>query len=118
MKPTPYLMLLLLSMGLCSCGLLRAPIKIAGGVAQGTARLGHAAVTKPKEAHEKRKARKEAERRDQEARDAAARGAGPTFGDGPSFGSNPTFGTEGTPLPGPMANDPTVDQAPPLPSDE
>ena len=106
----------LLALTLCSCGLLRAPFKIAGGVAKGTANLGRAAVNKPKEAHAKRKARKEAERRNQETKDAASRGAGPTFGGNSSFGASPTFGTEGTLLPSPMASDPTVNSDPPLPT--
>ncbi|MGB1128683.1 MAG: hypothetical protein ACPG4K_01435 [Haloferula sp.] len=111
-----YFSIPLLCLLLCSCGLLRAPVRVAGGVAQGTAQLGRAAVTKPKEAHEKRKAKKEAERRNREAKEAAARGAGGNLGgSSASFGSNPTFGSGGIPLPDPMESDPTVGPDPQLP---
>lgn len=104
----------ILALLMCSCGLLRAPVRLAGGMAQGTAQLGRAAVTKPKEAHEKRKAKKEAERRNREAEEAAARGAGPSLEGSPSFGSGPSLGGEGTPLPDPMESDPTVGSDPQL----
>jgi len=105
----------LLTLTLCSCGLIRAPIKMAGGVAKGTAQLGRAAVTKPVELHKKRKEDKETARRQRETKEAAARGTGPSLGESSSFGTNPTFGTGGTLLPGPMESDPTVNSDPPLP---
>lgn len=104
-----------LCLTLCSCGLLRAPFKVVGGVTKGTAQLGRAAVTKPMDAHKERKARKETEKRQRETKEAAARDAGPNLGGSSEFGSNPTFGTGGIALPDPMDSDPTVGSDPLLP---
>jgi hypothetical protein len=84
-----------------SCGLLRAPVKIVGGVVQGTTKVTKAAVDAPKEAWDKRKARKEAESRDAEARRKSGRDAGPTMGDpSPVGGQAPDIGGgSGPPIP-------------------
>ncbi|WP_353566696.1 hypothetical protein [Haloferula sargassicola] len=62
-----------------SCGLIRAPFKIAGGLVEGTAKATKAAVNAPGEALEKRKQRKAAEKKKQEAKDKAAARQGSTF---------------------------------------
>lgn len=72
---TRLLSICLLAALLSSCGLIRAPFRVAGGVAQATKK----AVTAPGEAMKKRKQRKEGERRAQEARDSASRDAGPSL---------------------------------------
>ncbi|MBK1825399.1 hypothetical protein [Haloferula rosea] len=110
-----FLAISIITLSLCSCGIVRAPFKVAGGVAKGTASLSRAAVTKPMEAHKKRKANKEVEKRQRETKEAAARDAGPSLGGNSGFGSNPTFGTGGTKLPDPMESDPTVGSDPLLP---
>ena len=63
MKTIALLCLLLLS----SCGLIRAPFKIVGGVAKGTANLTQAAVKAPGKAKDKRKAKKAKEKKREEA---------------------------------------------------
>ncbi|MGE9269588.1 MAG: hypothetical protein ACQKBU_02195 [Verrucomicrobiales bacterium] len=57
------LVLIPLCLSFCACGLIRAPFKLAGSVTKGTAQLGKAAVAKPMEMREKRKAEKEAEKK-------------------------------------------------------
>lgn len=86
---------------LSSCKLLQLPLRVAGGVAEGTA----TAVKAPGKAHKERKQRKEAERKKQEARERAARGSGgnlsgesPGFGSSPSLGGSTSLGGEGIPL--------------------
>ncbi|MBB5349806.1 hypothetical protein HNR46_000027 [Haloferula luteola] len=55
-----------------SCGLIRMPIHVVGGVVEGTARATKAAVDVPGNALKKRKAKKAAEQQKKEAAEAAA----------------------------------------------
>ena len=84
-----------------SCGLLRAPVKVVGGLVQGTAKVTKAAVDAPKEALDKRRARKEAEARNEESRGKSGRDAGPDLGNPPPVGGQaPSLdGSAGPPLP-------------------
>lgn len=106
------LLLLPLIAGLPSCGLIKAPFKIAGGVVSATADVAYAAVEKPIDGHRKRKARR-AEK--QKLKDAEEEKQAQTeTGTTPAASSTPLL-TD--PLPSdPLPTDPlTAD--PPLPSD-
>lgn len=94
-----------LALGLSGCGLLRAPVKVVGGVVQGTAHVTKAAATAPGKAWDKRKRRKEeselsgdSPRQGGEAADLGGSGAR-LDGEAPNFGGQGiNFGGEGTPL--------------------
>ena len=103
--------LIILSLALCSCGVVKAPVRLAGGLAKGTAKLGKAAVTKPKEAYDKRQARKKAEQERAETREAAARDRGGRLGTNDGMGSGVSLGGSGPSLDFP----PPAEQEPPLP---
>ncbi|BCX48761.1 hypothetical protein HAHE_26690 [Haloferula helveola] len=107
-----------------SCKLLQAPVRVAGGLARGTAQVTEAAFKAPGEAMEKRKQRKEAEERGREARESASRGSGPSLsGSGGDFGGSPSFGSggatfgDGTPIEGPTSLDPGLPTMPVRPDD-
>lgn len=93
---------------LSSCKLLQLPLRVAGGVAEGTATV----VKAPGKAHKERKQRKEAERKKQEARERAARGSGGDLsGESPGLGSSTSLGGGGTSLGGggiPLDADPSI----------
>lgn len=103
------LALLLLPFGLASCGLIRAPVKIVGGVVQGTAQLTKAAATAPGKAWDKRQQRKQEE---EPAEDGAPR----TGGD-PAPGGDPPPGVlppdPGPELPAEVPPEPLFDDSQP-----
>lgn len=96
-------------LGLASCGLLRAPVTVAGNIVKGTAQLTEAAVTAPVDAYERRKQRKEAEKDREETKSRAARGGGPSLsGESPSMDGSPSFGSDLPTLPDPVEGEPLV----------
>ena len=109
----PFVLLPILPL-LSSCALVQAPLRLAGGAIEGTARATRAAATAPGRAYEKHQKKKEKDRRQQEAKDRVARGSGGNlggestgFGSSPSFGDSSSFGS-GVPLDGeaPVIPDP------------
>lgn len=78
MTPTRVLPTVLAAASLASCSLVRLPLRVAGGVIEGTAEVAGAAVSKPMEAHRKRKARKEREKAEKEQQEATAAQGLPT----------------------------------------
>lgn len=104
---TRLLVLLPLILLLGSCALVTAPVRLAGNVVQGTARVTRAAATAPFDAFDERKQRKEDERRRKETREPEAGGAGANPGDGSAgFGSSPSFGDLAAPDGGPPLDGP------------
>jgi len=73
---------------LAGCGLLTAPVRLAGNVVEGTAQVTRAAVTAPGRAIEKRKDRREEKRRRERLVEEQKRldGTNPRLG-----GESPTF---------------------------